>query len=169
MAIEQVLNYAIEKGGSDIHISVGRPRTVRIHGELISIDDKPLTSEDTEALVREITTEEQRKRVEEVGGIDFGFTFSEKARFRVSCFKQKGTFALVLRLLPSRFFSFDDIGLPKQLIDLLARPRGLILVCKGRGRGPISLWRYRSLDLRCPSGSLAHFSSAPSRPRSGWQ
>lgn len=135
MAIEQVLNYAIEKGGSDIHISVGRPRTVRIHGELISIDDKPLTSEDTEALVREITTEEQRKRVEEVGGIDFGFTFSEKARFRVSCFKQKGTFALVLRLLPSRFFSFDDIGLPKQLIDLLARPRGLILVTGPTGSG----------------------------------
>ncbi|MDA9101374.1 ATPase, T2SS/T4P/T4SS family, partial [Omnitrophica bacterium] len=135
MAIEEALNYAIEKDASDIHITVGRPRTLRIHGELVSMDDRVLDSEDTEALAREITTEEQRKRVEEVGGIDFGFTFSEKARFRVSCFKQKGTYAMVLRLLPSRFFNFEDIGLPRQLVDLLARPRGLILVTGPTGSG----------------------------------
>lgn len=135
MGIEQVLTYAIENDASDIHLSVGRPKTIRQHGELVSIDDEPLTAEQTEELAREITTEEQRKRVEEVGGIDFGFSFGENARFRVSCFKQSGTYAMVLRLLPFKFFSFDDLGLPKQLIELLGRPRGLVLVTGPTGSG----------------------------------
>ena len=81
MGIEKILNYAIDQGASDIHLSVGRPQTVRIHGELVSVDENILKSEDTEELLREITTEEQRKKIDEVGGIDFGFTFSERARF----------------------------------------------------------------------------------------
>lgn len=135
MAIETILNYAIEKEASDIHISVGRPRSVRLHGKIISVDDKPLTPQDTEALAREITTEEQRKKVEEVGGIDFGFSFGDKARFRVSCYKQKGSYAMVLRQLPHKFYSFEQIGLPVQLKELLSRPRGLILVTGPTGSG----------------------------------
>lgn len=135
MAIEAILQHAIDQEGSDIHLTVGRPRTVRVAGALVSMDDKPLTAEDTEALAKEVTTEEQRKKIEEVGGIDFGFSFKDQARFRVSCFKQKGTYALALRLLPSRFYSFDEIGLPKQLIELLSRPRGLILVTGPTGSG----------------------------------
>lgn len=135
MAIEEILNYAIEKQASDIHITVGRPRSVRLHGVIISIDDKLLAPQDTEALAKEITTEEQRKKIEEVGGIDFGFSYGEKARFRVSCFKQKGTYAMVLRQLPSRFYTFEQIGLPKQLEELLSRPRGLILVTGPTGSG----------------------------------
>ena len=135
MAIENILNYAIEKEASDIHISVGRPRSVRLHGSIISVDDQLLTPQDTEALAREITTEEQRKKVEEVGGIDFGFSFGEKARFRVSCYKQKGSYAMVLRQLPRKFYSFEQIGLPPQLKELLSRPRGLILVTGPTGSG----------------------------------
>lgn len=135
MAIEQILTWAIEKEASDIHLSVGRPKSVRLHGVITSIDDKLLTPQDTEALAREITTEEQRKKIEEVGGIDFGFSFGEKARFRVSCFKQRGTYAMVLRQLPYKFYSFEQIGLPTQLRDLLSRPRGLILVTGPTGSG----------------------------------
>ncbi len=135
MAIEAILNYAIQKEASDIHLTVGRPRSVRLHGVITSMDDKPLTAEDTHALAKEITTEEQRKKIEEVGGIDFGFSFDDRARFRVSCFKQKGTYAMVLRLLPSRFYTFDQLGLPKQLIEILSRPRGLILVTGPTGSG----------------------------------
>ena len=135
MAIEAILQYAIEKEVSDIHLTVGRPRSVRLHGEIISMDDKPLTAADTESFAREITTEEQRKKVEKFGGIDFGFSFGDKARFRVSCFKQRGTYAMVLRLLPSRFYTFEQIGLPKQLQELLSRPRGLILVTGPTGSG----------------------------------
>jgi len=100
MAIESILLGAVEKEASDIHLTVGRPITYRMVGDLVSVDQKPLTAQDTEALAKEITTEAQRKKIEEVGGIDFGFSFGEKARFRVSCFKQQGHYALVLRLLP---------------------------------------------------------------------
>lgn len=136
MAIEKILEYGIAKGVSDIHFSVGRPPSVRIHGEIVSMEgEPPLTPEMTEALASEITTEEQRKRIAEVGGIDFGFSYNDRARFRVSCFKQQGTYAMVLRFLPAQFFTFEQIGLPTQMIDLLSRPRGLILVTGPTGSG----------------------------------
>ena len=135
MAIEEILIEAIEREASDIHLTVNRPVTFRMIGDLVSIDDKPLTAQDTEMLAKEITTEAQRKKIEEVGGVDFGFTFGEKARFRVSCYKQQGHFAMVLRLLPSKFYSFQEIGLPQQLIEILNLPRGLILVTGPTGSG----------------------------------
>jgi twitching motility protein PilT len=135
MAIDQILAQSIQKGASDIHLTVGRPWTIRVDGELVSVDDKLLTAQDTETLARQITSEEQRKKVEEVGGIDFGFSFDNRARFRVSCYKQRGTYAMVLRLLPAKFFSFEELGLPEQLKELLTRPRGLILVTGPTGSG----------------------------------
>jgi len=135
MAIEDILLGAIEKEASDIHLTVNRPVTYRMVGDLVSVGTKLLTPLDTEAFAKEITTEVQRKKIEEVGGIDFGFSFNEKARFRVSCFKQQGHYSLVLRLLPSRFYNFQDIGLPPQLIDVLNLPRGLVLVTGPTGSG----------------------------------
>ena len=135
MAIEAILDEAIEKQASDIHLTVGRPRSIRLHGAIVSMDETSLTPRDTESLAREITTEEQRKKIEEVGGIDFGFSYGQKARFRVSCFKQKGGYALVLRLLPFRFYTFEQIGLSSHITELLSRPRGLILVTGPTGSG----------------------------------
>ena len=135
MAIEEILLGAIEKEASDIHLTVGRPVTYRLVGDMVSIGEKPLTHQEVEALAKEITTEVQRKKVEEVGGIDFGFSFEDKARFRVSCYKQQGHYALVLRLLPSKFYNFDDIGLPPQMIETLNLPRGLVLVTGPTGSG----------------------------------
>ncbi len=138
MGIEEILLGAIVQEASDIHLTVGRPVTYRLIGDLVSVGEKMLTPMDTEAFAKEITTEVQRKRVEEVGGIDFGFSFKEKARFRVSCFKQQGHYSLVLRLLPSRFFSFEDIGLPPQLVETISLPRGLVLVTGPTGSGKTS-------------------------------
>lgn len=135
MAIEDILLGAVEKEASDIHLTVGRPVTYRLVGSLVSVGARPLTSQDTEALAKEITTEVQRKKIEDVGGVDFGFSFKDKARFRVSCFKQQGHYAMVLRLLPSRFYAFQDIGLPPQIIETLNLPRGLVLVTGPTGSG----------------------------------
>ncbi|HRY85044.1 MAG TPA: type IV pilus twitching motility protein PilT [Candidatus Omnitrophota bacterium] len=135
MAIEDILLGAVEKEASDIHLTVGRPVTYRMVGSLVSVGSRPLVPQDTEALAKEITTEVQRKKIEEVGGIDFGFSFKEKARFRVSCFKQQGHYSMVLRLLPSRFYTFQDIGLPPQIIETLNLPRGLVLVTGPTGSG----------------------------------
>lgn len=135
MAIEEILLEAVKREASDIHLTVGRPVTFRLVGDLESIDDSPLTPQQTEALAKEITTEPQRKKIEEVGGIDFGFSFGEKARFRVSCYKQQGHYAIVLRLLPSKFYSFEEVGLPPQIMETLNLPRGLILVTGPTGSG----------------------------------
>lgn len=130
-----IIQGAIDKNASDIHLSVGRPVTYRIHGELMSQGDTILTPEDTETLAKELTTEEQRKKIEERGGVDFGFSFSNAARVRASCFKGKGNFGLVLRLLPNRTFDFKEIGLSEKVVELLNRPRGLILVTGPTGSG----------------------------------
>ncbi len=135
MAIFSLVEQALEKGASDIHLSVGRPVTYRIHGELVSLDPKPLVPQETEAFVGEITTEEQRKRIEAVGGVDFGFSFKDQARIRASCFKERGNYGVALRPLPSRFFTFEEIGLYEKVIELLQRPRGLILITGPTGSG----------------------------------
>lgn len=135
MTIDSYIKEALEKGASDIHFAVGRPPTYRIHGELVSAGPKSLTPEETEVLAREIITEAQLERIKKVGGVDFGFSFKDKARIRVSCFKERGNFGLALRPLPNRFFSFEEIGLSEKVIELLSRPRGLILVTGPTGSG----------------------------------
>ena len=133
--LENLMKEALEKGASDIHISVGRPPTFRIHGDLVSMSEKPLTPQETEAMMREITSDDHRKRIQEVGGVDFGFSFKDLARIRASCFKERGNFGIALRPLPNRFFNFEEIGLSEKVIELLDRPRGLILVTGPTGSG----------------------------------
>lgn len=135
MPINALVEEALQRGASDIHLSVGRPVTYRILGELVSFDSSPLTPRDTEAMAGEIITEEQRRKIQEVGGVDFGFSFKDQARIRVSCFKEKGNYALALRPLPNRFFTFEEVGLSEGVIELLRRPRGLILVTGPTGSG----------------------------------
>lgn len=135
MPLDPLIKEALEKGASDIHLSVGRAVTYRLHGELTSFDSKKLSPQETETAVREITTEEQRRKIEEVGGVDFGFSFKDLARIRASCFKERGNYAIALRPLPNRFFTFEEIGLSEKVIELLKRPRGLVLVTGPTGSG----------------------------------
>ena len=133
-----LLERVISEDASDLHITVGRPPTMRLDGALIPMNDVPLASEDTERLVKSVTSDENQQRIRERGGVDFGFTFSEKARFRVSVFKQKGTFGIALRLIPSRILTLEEIGLPPGLKEILYRPRGLVLVTGPTGSGKTS-------------------------------
>ncbi len=135
MEMIEILREALGRGASDIHLSVGRPPTYRIDGHMLSIGDQALSPKDTENFVKEVTSEYHRAQMERVGGVDFGFDFEKGCRFRVACFKQKGSFGLVLRLLPSRFYSFEEIGLSSKVVELCNRPRGLILVVGPTGSG----------------------------------
>ncbi|MBI4387435.1 MAG: type IV pilus twitching motility protein PilT [Candidatus Omnitrophica bacterium] len=135
MNIREIIQQAYNKGASDIHLEVGRPVTFRIHGELVSIDQKPLSPEQTEAYMREITDDSHRQKIDRVGGVDFGFAYETVARLRVSAFRQKGAYGLVLRILPSKFFDFQTIGLSDKVVELLNAPRGLILVTGPTGSG----------------------------------
>ena len=131
----ELLDRVIAEEASDLHIAVGRPPTLRLDGSLIHIGESPLEAEDTERLVKSITSDENQQRVREKGGVDFGFSYGEQARFRVSVFRQKGVLGMALRLIPSRIMTLEEIGLPPGLKEILFRPRGLILVTGPTGSG----------------------------------
>lgn len=133
--MNELLELCVEEGASDLHISVGNPPMLRIHGGLQPLDAPALTPEDTEKLMKSITSPDHQQKVREIGGTDFGFGFGEKARFRVSVLKAKGNVGLVLRQIPSTLLSLEAIGLPPQIKELLFKPRGLILVTGPTGSG----------------------------------
>lgn len=130
-----LLQLVISEGSSDLHIRVGIPPVVRVHGILQRVEGPALRPEDTEELMRSITSEDHVQQIREKGGADFGFAFGELARFRVSAFKEKGNLALVLRQIPSKLLTMEQIGIPASVRDLLYKPRGLILVTGPTGSG----------------------------------
>lgn len=133
--IDRLLETVIKQGASDLHLTVGRPPVIRLHGHLRDLETKTLTPEDTTALMKSITPDRNQQELQEEGGTDFGFAFGDYGRFRVAIFRQKGNLALVLRLIPSKFLTFDEIGLPKIVAALCRRPRGLFLVTGPTGSG----------------------------------
>jgi twitching motility protein PilT len=133
--MDRLLQACVAQGASDIHLTVGRAPVFRIHGGLRSLDTKVLEPDDTVALMKSITPERNQQELQEEGGTDFGFAFGDDARFRVSVFKQKGSITLVLRLIPTKIMSFEEIGLPKICAALCRRPRGMFLVTGPTGSG----------------------------------
>jgi len=133
--MDRLLHACVNQGASDIHLTTGRPPVLRIDGSLRSLETKVLEPDDTEALMRSITPDKNQQEISEEGGTDFGFAFGDKGRFRVSVFRQKGNLALVLRLIPSKILTFEEIGLPKICQALCRRPRGMFLVTGPTGSG----------------------------------
>jgi twitching motility protein PilT len=133
--MDRLLQACFAQDASDIHITVGRPPVLRIDGRLRSLETKVLTPDDTVALMKSITPERNQQELQEEGGTDFGFAFGDKARFRVAIFKQRGNITVVLRLIPTRIMSFEEIGLPKICAALCRRPRGMFLVTGPTGSG----------------------------------
>ena len=130
-----LLQLVVDEGVSDLHIEVGIPPVVRLHGEMTPLDADVLEAEDTERLVRSIATEAQMEQIHQNGGTDFGFAFGDQARFRVSAFKQKGVFGIVMRQIPNTLLTMEQLGLPPHVKELLYKPRGLILVTGPTGSG----------------------------------
>ena len=133
--IDRLLETCVRKGASDLHIAVGKPPTLRLHGHLRELQTKSLDSEDTAALVKSITPERIQQEFEESGSGDFGFAYGEAARFRVSIFKQKGMASMVLRKIPNNIMTFAQIGLPRMAEQICRRPRGVFLVTGPTGSG----------------------------------
>jgi len=133
--MDRLLQACVTQGASDIHISVGRPPVLRIDGHLRSLETKVLEPDDSAGLMKSITPDRCQQELTEEGGTDFGFAFGDAARFRVSVFKQKGCISMVLRQIPNKILTFDEIGLPKICAALCRRPRGLFLVTGPTGSG----------------------------------
>ncbi len=135
LLIDKLLHTVVQRKASDLHIAVGQPPVLRCDGHLVKIETKVLEPEDTVALMKSIAPERCQRELQEVGGSDFGFAFGELARFRVSIFKQKGYVGMVLRQIPNKLMSLDDLGTPPVMKQLIMRPRGLVLVTGPTGSG----------------------------------
>src|SRR5688572_15553144 len=133
--IDRLLETVVRTKASDLHLAVGRPPVIRLHGSLRDLQTKVLDSEDTVSLMKSITPERVQQEFEETGSGDFGFAYGDKARFRVSIFKQRGMASMVLRQIPSGMLTFQQIGLPKMAEQICRRPRGIFLVTGPTGSG----------------------------------
>ncbi len=150
--IDKLLETVVKERVSDLHITTGQPPVVRLHGRMRRLETKTLEPEDTVALMKSITPERNQQELQEVGGTDFGFAFGDKARFRVAVFKQRGQIGMVLRRIPNEFLTFEQLGLPPVIEDLIKRPRGLFLVTGPTGSGKTTSlasminWMNHNLD-----------------------
>ena len=133
--IDKLLLTVVNRNASDLHIAVGQPPVLRLHGRLVKLETKTLEPEDTIALMKSITPERCQQELQEQGSTDFGFAFGDKARFRVSVFKQRGNTGMVLRQIPNDLLSMEQLGTPAALRELILRPRGLVLVTGPTGSG----------------------------------
>ncbi len=139
---DSLLAECIRRNASDLHLTVGRPPTLRIDGLLHPIEKCPVLTPDKTESFKNIATKDLRHlraQIDNGGGGDFALNFKNMARFRVAVYKQKGCFGLALRLIPRRILSFEELFVPTYLIPrikaLLDRPHGLILVTGPTGMG----------------------------------
>lgn len=134
-SMPQLLDEVVSRGASDLHLQVGQSPVLRISGEMAPMEGPALTPEDTRALIGAMIPPHDLQKAESTGGADFAIAFGSDARFRVSVLRSKGNYGVVLRLIPSKLLSLEQIGLPPMIKDLLTRPRGLILVTGPTGSG----------------------------------
>jgi len=133
--IDKLLTAAIKNGVSDIHITSGSAPIFRIDGHMKPQATKILTADDTNGLMKAITPERCQAELAEKGGTDFSFAFKDMARFRVSVFKQRATVAMVLRQIPNKLLTPEQLGVPEVCKKMVTRPRGLFLVTGPTGSG----------------------------------
>jgi twitching motility protein PilT len=133
--IDKLLQTVVNQKVSDLHITQGQPPVVRVSGHMVRLETKSLEGDDCVSLMKSITPERNQQELQERGGTDFGFAFGTAARFRVAVFKQRGYVGMVLRRIPSEFLTFEQLGLPPVIRELIVRPRGLLLVTGPTGSG----------------------------------
>ncbi|HSG81790.1 MAG TPA: PilT/PilU family type 4a pilus ATPase [Gemmatimonadota bacterium] len=134
--MEKILRTAIERGASDLHIKAGDVFRARIHGDLVPMTKQLLTPEQTrEVAMRLIPNERDRNNIDRITDYDCAWGVPGLGRFRVNILKQRGSFMIVLRIIPVEIPKFDELGLPEVAADIASLPRGLILVTGVTGSG----------------------------------
>ena len=136
MQINEILARMVEKCASDLHLMVNSPPVFRIYGVLTPQEDLlPLTDNDIERLMKQVSSEKQRTIFERDLEADFAYSVSGLARFRVNVLKQRGTMSLVFRRVSFDLPSIDELELPQICKELILKPRGLVLVTGSSGSG----------------------------------
>lgn len=134
--INDLLEIIVEKGASDLHLKTLQKPVFRIDGQLVPYDDEDeLPDSSLTRIFQAITTREQQERFYENKELDFHYSISGVARFRVSALQQRGSLSLAFRIIPYKIPSLDELGLPEIYKTLALKPRGLILVTGPTGSG----------------------------------
>jgi twitching motility protein PilT len=134
--IDTALRTLVESGGSDLHLKVATPPTMRLHGELVALEgQEPLSGEQTEKAFHQIAEKRSLAEFEEVGEADFSYSVPGMSRFRVNAFKQRGSISIVCRAIPFEIRSVEELGLPDVVTRLAEEQRGIILVTGTTGSG----------------------------------
>ena len=136
MDIFSLVNSAVAKSASDLHLVVSRPPILRINGLLCPLDSAlPLTVEDINQAFNQIASEKDRENFQNCLELDFGYTIPDVCRLRCNAAKQRRTISLVIRLLPLTIPTLEELGLPEVCRELVLRPRGLVVVSGPAGSG----------------------------------
>lgn len=135
LKIQQLFKFMVDNKASDLHLVVGSPPGMRIHGEIVKIKIPPLKSDDTKRLIYQILTEEQKSEFEKNLELDFSFGIKGLARFRANIFYSKGAVSGVFRQIPSVIPDFKSLNLPNTLLTMTDVSNGLILVTGPTGSG----------------------------------
>jgi twitching motility protein PilT len=134
--MDSALRTLVDRGGSDLHVKMDSRPVVRVHGDLVPLDDyEPLTAKDTEKAFHDIAEVRSLTEFEDEGEADFSYALPGVSRFRVNTFKQRGAISIVCRAIPFEIRSIDDLGLPQVVRSLAEEQRGIILVTGTTGSG----------------------------------
>ncbi|WP_395153072.1 type IV pilus twitching motility protein PilT [Ilumatobacter sp.] len=131
-----LLHATVNSGASDLHLTVGRPATVRRDGVLVGFENVPvLTTEEIDRMIFSLLDDRQKAELEKEKQVDFSFGVPGMGRFRANAFRQRASYALALRVVPFRVRSLEELGAPPACLTLLNKPYGLVLVVGPTGSG----------------------------------
>ena len=135
MDISELLAFVVKNKASDLHLSAGLPPMIRVHGDVRRINLPPMEHKDVHAMVYDIMNDGQRKRYEETLECDFSFAIPNLARFRVNAFNQQRGAGAVMRTIPSKVLSLEELKAPGIFREIAKQPRGMVLVTGPTGSG----------------------------------
>jgi twitching motility protein PilT len=135
MDIAELLAFAVKNKASDLHLSAGLPPMIRVHGDVRRINLPPMQHEAVHGMIYDIMNDSQRKDYEENLEVDFSFAIPGLARFRVNAFQQQRGAGAVMRTIPSKILTLEELNAPRIFAELSVQPRGLILVTGPTGSG----------------------------------
>jgi twitching motility protein PilT len=135
MNITELLHITSDMDASDLHLTVGVPPTLRIHGLLTKLDYPVLSEDDVYKMLYSVLSDEHRKKFERLKEIDFSLEIVNGARFRVNVFMHRRGMAGAFRLIPEKLKTLEELGLPQKLEEFTRRPKGLVLMTGPTGSG----------------------------------
>src|SRR3990170_114578 len=134
--VPELLEVVLERGASDLHLTVGAPPTIRLHGDLLRLEEYPkMDPRGIQGMIYAILPQKMRERLEQELELDMSYQLPGKARFRVNVYFQRDSLGAAFRLIPYEIKSLDDLALPSVVADLARYPRGFVVVTGPTGSG----------------------------------